>query len=114
MFLTSLPLGTYLRVSLMVGGRTMKTVQTTSAQKSQDPVYNEAFVFHTPLEHIKNTDLVVSLLSSDNVTSPQPKMLGKVIVGPVSGTNLGRKHWEAMLSTPRRPIAQWHTVTEFF
>ena len=91
----------------------MKTVQTTSVQKSINPVYNEAFVFHTPLERIKDTDIVVSLLSSDDITSPQPKMLGKVIVGPVLGTNLGRKHWEAMLSTPRRPVAQWHTVSEF-
>jgi len=108
------PIATYLRVSLMVNGKTMKTVQTTSVRKSSAPVYNEAFVFHTPLERIKDTDLVVSVMASDDINSTQPKMLGKLIVGPESGNNLGRKHWEAMLTTPRRPVAQWHGISEFF
>jgi len=108
------PIATYLRVSLMVSGKTMKTVQTTSVRKSSSPVYNEAFVFHTPLERIKDTDVVVSVMASDDINSSQPKMLGKLIVGPESGNNLGRKHWEAMLTTPRRPVAQWHGISEFF
>lgn len=108
------PIATYLRVSLMVSGKTMKTVQTTSVRKSSSPVYNEAFVFHTPLERIKDTDVVVSVMASDDIDSSQPKMLGKLIVGPESGNNLGRKHWEAMLTTPRRPVAQWHGISEFF
>lgn len=97
----------------MASGKTMKTVQTTSVRKSSSPVYNEAFVFHTPLERIKDTDLVVSVMASDDINSTQPKMLGKLIVGPESGNNLGRKHWEAMLTTPRRPVAQWHSIEEF-
>lgn len=107
------PIATYLRVSLMVSGKTMKTVQTTSVRKSSSPVYNEAFVFHTPLERIKDTDVIVSVMASEDINNTQPKMLGKLIVGPESGSNLGRKHWEAMLTTPRRPVAQWHSISEF-
>jgi len=106
-------IATFLRVSLMVSGKTMKTVQTTSIKKSSTPVYNEAFVFHTPLERIKDTDIVVSVMMADDINTVQPKMLGKLIVGPESGSNLGRKHWEAMLTTPRRPVAQWHAISEF-
>ena len=94
--------------------QTVKAVQTPSVQKSTNPVYNAAFVFNPPSDKIKDTDIVVTLISSDDITSPQPKLLGKVIVGPVSGTNLGRKHWEAMLSIPRRPIAQWHSLSKVF
>lgn len=106
-----IPLATYLRVSLLVLGKTMKTVQTSSVRRSSAPVYNEAFVFHTPLERIKDTDIVVSVMSY--VQAPEkPKMLGKIIVGPKAEHNLGRKHWEAMLTSPRKPIAQWHSLVD--
>lgn len=105
------PLATYLRVSLLVAGKTMKTVQTSSVRRSTAPVYNEAFVFHTPLERIKDTDIIVSVMTYGQSES-QPKMLGKIIVGPESDNNLGRKHWEAMLTSPRKPVAQWHSLSE--
>ena len=90
----------------------MKTVQTSSVRRSSSPVYNEAFVFHTPLERFKDTDIIISVMTYDpNKTSP--KMLGKIIVGPESDSNLGRKHWEAMLASPRKPVAQWHSLVEF-
>lgn len=89
----------------------MKTVQTASIRRSSSPVYNEAFVFHTPLERIKDTDIIVSVMTYGQ-TNSSPKMLGKVIVGPESDNNLGRKHWEAMLTSPRKPIAQWHTLNQ--
>ena len=89
----------------------MKTVQTSSVRKSSNPVYNEAFVFHTPLERIKDTDIAVSVMTyGENISLPE--MLGKIIVGPESENNLGRKHWEAMLTSPRKPVAQWHSMIE--
>lgn len=104
-------IATYLRVSLLVLGKTMKTVQTSSVKRSSHPVYNEAFVFHTPLEKIKDTDIVVSVMTYGQQPG-KPKMLGKIVVGPKAENNLGRKHWDAMLTSPRKPVAQWHTFTE--
>ena len=42
----------------------------------------------------------------------QSKTLGKVVVGPKAENNLGRKHWEAMLTSPRKPVAQWHALSD--
>ena len=98
-------------MSLLILGKSMKTVQTSSVRRSTAPVYNEAFVFHTPLERIKETDIVVSVMTYGD-SSGQSKSLGKVIVGPKSENNLGRKHWEAMLTSPRKPVAQWHALSE--
>ena len=95
----------------MILGKTMKTVQTSSVKRSTAPVYNEAFVFHTPLERIKETDIVVSVMTYGD-SAGQSKTLGKVVVGPKSANNLGRKHWEAMLTSPRKPVAQWHLLSE--
>ena len=104
-------LATYLRVSLLVSGKIMKTVQTSSVRRSTAPVYNEAFVFHTPLERIKDTDINISVMTY-GASESAPKMLGKIRVGPQSDSNLGRKHWEAMLTSPRKPVAQWHTLAD--
>jgi len=103
------PLATYLRVSLLILGKSMKTVQTSSVRRSTAPVYNEAFVFHTPLERIKETDIVVSVMTYGD-SAGQSKTLGKIVVGPKAENNLGRKHWEAMLTSPRKPVAQWHAL----
>jgi len=104
-------IATYLRVSLLILGKNTKTVQTSSVRRSTAPVYNEAFVFHTPLERIKETDLIVSVMTyGDN--AGQSKTLGKIVVGPKAENHLGRKHWEAMLTSPRKPVAQWHSLNE--
>ena len=89
----------------------MKTVQTSSVRRSTAPVYNESFVFHTPLERIKETDIVVSVMTYGD-SAGQSKTLGKVVVGPKAENNLGRKHWEAMLTSPRKPVAQWHALSD--
>lgn len=105
------PIVTYLRVSLIVLDKIMKTVQTSSVRRSTAPVYNEAFVFHTPLERIQDTAINVSVMTYGDAGG-QPKVLGQALVSPKADNNLGRKHWEAMLATPRKPIAQWHALVQ--
>jgi len=104
-----IPLATYLRVSLLVLGKPLKSVQTSSVRRSTAPVYNEAFVFHTPLERIKDTDIIVSVMTYGD-SSEKQKVIGKISVGLNADNNLGRKHWEAMLASPRKPVAQWHAL----
>ncbi|XP_065072263.1 synaptotagmin-1-like [Rhopilema esculentum] len=100
----------FLRISLIQGNRTMKTVTTNAVRRSTSPVYNEAFVFHVPIERVKEAQILIRIiLRSEN---KKEKVLSQVTIGTNSDSNLGRKHWEAMLLSARRPIAHWHTVTD--
>jgi synaptotagmin-1 len=45
----------------------------------------------------------------DRIGTSEP--IGRVILGySASGTEL--RHWSDMLASPRRPIAQWHTLKD--
>lgn len=35
--------------------------------------------------------------------------IGKIFVG-LNSSGTEQRHWEDMLATPRRPIAQWHAL----
>lgn len=102
--------GLYLRISLVQVSRTVKTVKTNTVRKSTAPVYNEAFAFHVPVERVKDSYIIIRIFTTVEVIGDKP--IGKIIIGNHSESNLGRKHWEAMLLSTRKPIAQWHTIGE--
>ena len=102
----------YLQVSLIQVSRTVKTVVTNTIKRTSSPVFNEAFVFHVPLERVQDSYINISIITKLEMNGG--KIIGKLTIGSQSEANLGRKHWEAMLLSPRRPIAQWHVVNEIY
>ncbi len=51
--------------------------------------------------------LLVTVVDYDRVGASEP--IGQVLLGcDQKGAEL--KHWSEMLATPRRPVAQWHTL----
>lgn len=66
------------------------------------------FSFSIPASS-KKVNLVVTVVDYDRIGTSEP--IGKVILGyNASGTEL--RHWSDMLASPRRPIAQWHTLKD--
>ena len=50
---------------------------------------------------------MVTVVDYDRVGASEP--IGKVLLGcDRKGAEL--RHWSEMLATPRRPVAQWHTL----
>lgn len=57
----------------------------------------------------QKVNLVVTVVDYDRIGTSEP--IGKCILGyNASGTEL--RHWSDMLASPRRPIAQWHTLKD--
>lgn len=100
------------KVSLMLAGRQMKKTKTSVAKNTLYPVYNEAFVFDVPLNRLSDVSLLVRVLDStvDEGERAQVRTIGKSVVGPDSQTSIGLHHWNCMMTTPRKPIAQWHPL----
>ena len=91
------------------GSRLTKTVQTNTSKKTLNPVYNEAFVFVVPLDKTREANIVIKVYAARK--GDEEDLIGKVVIGTNAGSNLGRKHWEAMLFTSRKPVAQWHPIS---
>lgn len=51
--------------------------------------------------------MIVTVLDYDKIGKNDT--IGKILVGKnSSGTE--QRHWEDMLASPRRPVAQWHAL----
>lgn len=100
----------YVKIALMMNGKRIKKKKTSIKKCTLNPYYNESFTFEVPFEQIQKVSLVVTVVDYDRIGSSDA--IGKVILGcsAPSGTEL--RHWMDMLASPRRPIAQWHTLKD--
>ena len=57
----------------------------------------------------QRVQLLITVVDYDRVGASEP--IGKVLLGcDQKGPEL--RHWSEMLASPRRPVAQWHTLKE--
>ncbi|KAH9631188.1 hypothetical protein HF086_005959, partial [Spodoptera exigua] len=90
------------------------------AAHSLDKLINDKYIQHNDSFNISNShnsefmkrykvNLVITVVDYDRIGTSEP--IGKVVLGyNASGTEL--RHWSDMLASPRRPIAQWHTLKD--
>ncbi|XP_008309831.1 synaptotagmin-1-like [Cynoglossus semilaevis] len=97
----------YVKVQLALDKRKWKKRKTSIKKKTVNPYYNESFTFDVSFEQIQRVHLVISVWDHDKVTKNDA--MGKIFLGcDASGNQL--RHWADMLSNPRRPVAQWHSL----
>jgi len=99
----------YVKIVLMMNGKRLKKKKTSIKKCTLNPYYNESFAFEVPFEQIQKVQLVVTVVDYDRIGTSDP--IGKVVLGcNATGTEL--RHWMDMLASPRRPIAQWHSLKD--
>ncbi|XP_065342254.1 synaptotagmin 1 isoform X2 [Cloeon dipterum] len=99
----------YVKIAILQNGKRLKKKKTSIKKCTLNPYYNESFSFEIPFEQIQKVNLSVTVVDYDRIGTSEP--IGRVILGyNASGTEL--RHWSDMLASPRRPIAQWHTLKD--
>nr|XP_040571601.1 synaptotagmin 1-like isoform X2 [Lepeophtheirus salmonis] len=97
----------YVKIALMQNDKRIRKKKTSIKKCTLNPYYNESFSFEVPFEHIQKVQLWVTVVDYDRVGASEP--IGKVVLGcEAKGAEL--RHWSDMMATPRRPVAQWHTL----
>jgi len=100
----------YVKVSMIMGGKSVKKRKTVTKKKTSNPVYNEAFVFTLPSECIDRVSFMLSVYTVMRLGGSK-KLIGRAVVGPyMFSTGQGLSHWNDMINSPRNPVAQWHTL----
>ncbi|KAI6183932.1 Synaptotagmin [Aphelenchoides bicaudatus] len=111
----------YVKIVLMQGGKRLKKKKTSIKKCTLNPYFNESFSFEVPFEQIQKISLMITVMDYDKVESEEKNQLwvdfnrsndaiGRCILGcSASGAEL--RHFLDMLASPRRPIAQWHTLS---
>uniref|UniRef100_A0A7E4VK70 Synaptotagmin-1 n=1 Tax=Panagrellus redivivus TaxID=6233 RepID=A0A7E4VK70_PANRE len=100
----------YVKIYLMMQNKRLEKKKTTIKMKTLNPYYNESFSYDVTPEKMQRVHLHVIVSDYDRVGSNE--RIGQVIIGPTSN-GPGNKHWNDMLQTPRRSVAQWHTLEPF-
>ncbi|GAB0190022.1 synaptotagmin-8 [Grus japonensis] len=97
----------FVKVHLILNRKKWKKKTTSVKKNTLSPYFNEMFVFDVPFNQIQNVDVVICAWDHDKVTKNEP--IGKLFLGCwATGNQL--RHWSDMLSNPRRPLAQWHSL----
>jgi synaptotagmin-1 len=90
-----------------MNGKRLKKKKTSIKKCTLNPYYNESFSFEVPFEQIQKVQLAVTVLDYDRMGAND--MIGRIVLG-CNATGAELRHWMDMLASPRRPIAQWHTL----
>lgn len=97
----------YVKITLMQGGKRLKKKKTTIKKNTLNPYFNESFSFEVPFEQIQKVSLAITVLDYDRMGKNEA--IGRLVLG-CNATGSELRHWSDMLASPRRPIAQWHTL----
>ncbi|KYQ55856.1 Synaptotagmin-C [Trachymyrmex zeteki] len=105
----------FAKVSLLCGERRVKKKKKTAVRKTTtNPVWNEAMSFNIPASLLASSAIEICVLDSSSELMGGNAIVGSCIIGPAtsadSGNSQGREHWLQMTQSPRKQIAEWHTL----
>ncbi|RLU24506.1 hypothetical protein DMN91_002595 [Ooceraea biroi] len=108
-------LDSFAKVSLLCGERRVKKKKKTAVRRAtMNPVWNEAMSFNIPASSLASSAIEICVLDSSSELIGGNAIVGSCIIGPAtgadSGNNQGREHWLQMTQSPRKQIAEWHTL----
>uniref|UniRef100_UPI00358F5C27 synaptotagmin-13 n=1 Tax=Myxine glutinosa TaxID=7769 RepID=UPI00358F5C27 len=86
----------------------LKKKQTKRVHCNLSPVWNEVIMFEVPLDYLGSVALELVLVSFEQ--AGKASAVGRCSVS-ARASGLGAKHWQEMVSNPRKQIAMWHAVS---
>lgn len=104
----------YVKIYLLFNGQRIAKKKTHVKKRTLNPVFNESFVFDLPHldtdDGLNNVSLEFLLLDWDRVTKNE--VIGRLDLGGPKCTGSALHHWNEVISSPRRQIAEWHKLLE--
>src|SRR6218665_2265114 len=87
--------------------RKVEKKKTAIHQKTLNLVFDENFMFSIPMDRVRQTSLVVSVMEYDGIV--RNDRIGQIILGSKNGP-IKIKHWNEMFAKTRQPVAKWHVL----
>lgn len=103
----------YVKIYLLYNEQRIAKKKTHVKKRTLNPVFNESFVFDLPNlddQGLKNISLEFLLLDWDRVTKNE--VIGRLDLGGPNCTGSALNHWNEVVTSPRRQIAEWHKLQE--
>ena len=73
------------------------------------PIFNEQFQFNIYNMDLKDLQLDFIIMDYDRFSHDD--FVGRVQVGPSVSDEMGRTHWDEMVTASNQPISRWHPIS---
>ena len=99
--------GVFVKVMFLYNQKRVSKKKTVVVRKTENPIYNEAFVFKVPKEAMAYSSF--KILVVNRTSYGRDEALGDITIGPQEYKD-GLLHWNKMLMELRKPVAMWHPI----
>ena len=86
----------------------LKKWRSETRLNTLSPVFNEPFRFNIEDMDVNNFFMQLVVMDYDRFT--QDDVIGVVHIGQSVESEVGRKHWSDVLSTPTQSVLRWHSI----
>lgn len=93
----------YVRVSLVVAGKHIKTKKSSRKKNTIDPAWGEIISFNVATSELNESSLVISVWDFNSI-------IGRIVMGKDSTGDEEACQWNCVLQDGRTSSAQWHTL----
>ncbi|XP_052036068.1 synaptotagmin-11 isoform X2 [Apodemus sylvaticus] len=101
----------YVKVNVYYGRKRIAKKKTHVKKCTLNPVFNESFIYDIPTDLLPDISIEFLVIDFDRTTKNE--VVGRLILGAHSVTTSGAEHWREVCESPRKPIAKWHSLSEY-
>nr|SVE75735.1 EOG090X05OW [Daphnia hispanica] len=108
----------YVKIYLVHNSQRVAKKKTHVKKRTLNPVFNESFVFDLPASatSLDSISLEFLVLDWDRVTKNECKNfeqeIGRLELGGSKSSGTALHHWNEVINSPRRQIAEWHKLKD--
>ncbi|XP_004589074.2 synaptotagmin-11 [Ochotona princeps] len=111
MDITGLSGNPYVKVNVYYGRKRIAKKKTHVKKCTLNPVFNESFIYDIPTDLLPEISIEFLVIDFDRTTKNE--VVGRLILGAHSVTACGAEHWREVCESPRKPVAKWHSLSEY-
>ncbi|KAM7318458.1 synaptotagmin-11 isoform X2 [Alexandromys fortis] len=101
----------YVKVNVYYGRKRIAKKKTHVKKCTLNPVFNESFIYDIPTDLLPEISIEFLVIDFDRTTKNE--VVGRLILGAHSVTASGAEHWREVCESPRKPVAKWHSLSEY-
>lgn len=111
MDITGLSGNPYVKVNVYYGRKRIAKKKTHVKKCTLNPIFNESFIYDIPTDLLPDISIEFLVIDFDRTTKNE--VVGRLILGAHSVTASGAEHWREVCESPRKPVAKWHSLSEY-
>ncbi|XP_022246549.1 synaptotagmin-15-like [Limulus polyphemus] len=102
--------GSYVKLTLMIDNKPVKTKKSSVARKTAEPKNNETFIFRLGSNCVSTASLILQVIVANG--NQKDKCLGRIVLGSyMFARGKALEHWNEIVAGNHHQVRYWHKLT---